>query len=218
MQAPGNGTIDRGQFVLVKVYLLWYDTDIIKPFTDRRNNPMMKFCQKMDKKVFPLVLAAFVWILLCNVLVQVLHAPLASIGIPGWTIFLANVLFFIKNNPDHKEGLLENALGGIFGLLGAMGLLYFVGSIGIDPIVATIIAIAVFLFLTIALHPMLPYVFNNNALCFFLVALINDGTRTALKAYPFSHFAGVLIGNLIVNIGTVLIVDFVAKKMAKKKG
>ncbi len=180
---------------------------------------MMKFCQKMDRKTFPLVLSAFVWILICNVIVQVFRAPFESIGLYGWTIFLANVLFFIKNNPDHKEALLENFLGGIFGLLGALGLMHmngFLEGLGFSELGATIVSIAIFLFLTIALHPMLPYVFNNNALCFFLVALINSGTQTALYTQPFGHFLGVLIGNGIVNVGTVMVVEFVAKKMAKK--
>ena len=177
---------------------------------------MMKFYNKMDKHTFILMFSAFVWILFCNILVQVLHAPLASIGIPGWTIFLANVLFFIKNNPKHIEALLENACGGIFGLIGAIGLIYlniWFGNIGLPTLIATIIAIAIFLFLTIALHPMVPYVFNNMALCFFLVALINEETQVNLITSPFSHFAGVILGNLIVNIGTVLIVDIVSKKI-----
>ena len=181
---------------------------------------MMKFFNKMDRHTFIIMFSAFVWILICNIIVQLLHAPLASIGIPGWTIFLANVLFFIKGNPKHVEGLLENACGGIFGLIGAIGLInlniWFAGM-GWSTLTATIIAIAVFLFLTIAIHPLLPYVFNNMALCFFLVALINEETQTGLIASPFSHFAGVILGNLIVNVGTVLIVDIVTKKISAKK-
>ena len=181
---------------------------------------MMKFFGKMDKHAFILQFSAFLWILICNVIVQLLHAPLSSIGIPGWTIFLANVLFFIRNNPNQKEGLLEDALGGIFGLLGAMGLIYlniWFAGMGISTLLATIVAIAIFLFLTIAIHPLLPYVFNNFALCFFLVALINEETQTNLLTNPFSHFAGVILGNLIVNVGTVLIINILIKHFAKKK-
>ena len=179
---------------------------------------MMRFFQKMDRNQFKVQFAAFVWILICNVIVQLLHGPLSSIGIPGWTIFLANVLFFIKGNPKQLEGLLENACGGIFGLIGAIGLIYlnvWFAGMGASTLLATIIAIAVFLFLTIAIHPLVPYVFNNMALCFFLVALVNEETQTALLAAPFSHFAGVILGNLIVNTGTILVVHFMLKRNAK---
>ena len=181
---------------------------------------MMKFCKKMDKKIFPLVFAAFLWILLCNVIVQIFVEPFETIGLYGWTIFLANVLFFIKNNPDHKEGLLENFLGGCFGLLGALGFMHMHGwlsGLGVPDLLVRVIPITIFLFLTIALNPVLPYVFNNNALCFFLVSLINTGTQTALYTQPFGHFLGVLIGNVIVNVGTVLIVEFVGTKLHGKK-
>ena len=180
---------------------------------------MMKFFQKMDRNAFLVQFFAFLWILVCNVIVQLLHEPLASAGIPGWTIFLANVLFFIKGNPNQKEGLLENACGGIFGLLGAIGLIemnIWFAKMGASTLLATIIAIAVFLFLTIAIHPMVPYVFNNIALCFFCVALINEETQGALLQNPWSHFAGVILGNLIVNVGTILIVKAVLNKTAKK--
>ena len=162
------------------------------------------------------------WILICNVIVQLVNIPLEGAGLHSWTwtIFLANVLFFIKSNPDHKAGLLENALGGIFGLLGAMGLyglIVLLGGFGVPALVSTILAIAIFLFLTIVLNPVVPYVFNNNALCFFLVALNNSECIGNVLAHPFLHIGGVIIGNLIVNVGTVLIVECVAKMMAKKK-
>ena len=184
---------------------------------------MTKFFNRMNGDTFKVQFFAFLWILVCNIIVQLLHGPMTD-GVGNWTwtwtIFLANVLFFIKSNPDHKEGLLENACGGIFGLLGAMGLIemniWFAGM-GASTLMATIIAIAIFLFLTIAIHPLVPYVFNNFALCFFLVALINEETQGNLMAHPFLHFGGVILGNLIVNVGTVLIVNFILKQNAKKQ-
>ena len=189
---------------------------------------MMKFFNKESKPVFKVMFAAFLWIFICNVIVQLLHGPLTEgIGNWTWTIFLANVLFFIKGNPNQKEGLIENACGGIFGLLGAMGLIvlvtWFAGN-GWSTLLGTLIAIFVFLFLTIAIHPMVPYVFNNMALCFFLVALINSGyevgsetlgTQTVLMAHPWLHFLGVILGNLIVNVGTCLVVKLVEGKHKK---
>ena len=201
----------------------------------------MKFFQKMTKAQFAVMFAAFLWIFICNVIVQLLHGPLTEgVGNWTWTIFLANVLFFIKSNPNQKEGLIENACGGIFGLLGAMGLISLVtlfAEKGWSTLLATLIAIFVFLFLTIAIHPLVPYVFNNMALCFFLVALINSGayyfvgpaadagielgvdtwgTQPVLMSQPWLHFLGVILGNLIVNVGTVLVVNAVVKYQSKK--
>ena len=182
----------------------------------------MKFFNKMNKNSFAIQFFAFLWILICNIIVQILHGPLTGdVGNWTWTIFLANVLFFIKSNPNHKEGLLENACGGIFGLLGAMGLIYmniWFAGMGASTLLATLIAIAVFLFLTIAIHPMVPYVFNNMALCFFLVALVVEETQGTLIAHPWLHFLGVILGNLIVNVGTVLVVELVIKLQSKTKG
>ena len=130
------------------------------------------------------------------------------------------MLFFIKNNPNTKEALLENALGGIFGLCGGILFLKFVGwavSVGCPFLLAKMIPICIFLFLTIALHPMVPYVFNNNAICFFLVSLINEGTQGGILEFPLTHFAGVIVGNLVVNLGIVLLVGYVGKQLAKGK-
>ena len=194
---------------------------------------MMKFFQKMDKGTFKVMFAAFLWIFICNLIVQLIHGPITEgVGNWTWTIFLANVLYFIKGNPKPIEGLLENACGGIFGLLGAMGLItlntWFAGK-GWSTLLATLIAIFVFLFLTIAIHPLCPYVFNNMALCFFLVALINAGsyylnpelgveawgTQPVLMTQPWLHFLGVILGNVIVNVGTNLVVKFVSKPHGK---
>ncbi len=187
---------------------------------------MMKFFNKMDKHTFILMFTAFLWVMFCNLLVQAFltsEAVEAAIGNIGWTIFLANVLFFIKNNPNTKEALLENALGGIFGLCGGIFFLKFYmwfvpenASAGMI-LLGKMIPIALFLFLTIALHPMVPYVFNNNAICFFLVSLINPESWADILTYPLTHFAGVIVGNLVVNLGIVLLVGFVAKKLAKGK-
>ncbi|MBQ9815210.1 MAG: hypothetical protein IJM53_05905 [Lachnospiraceae bacterium] len=176
---------------------------------------MMKFFQKSDKTTFLIKFVAFLWILLCNVIVLLLHEPLLSIGVPSWTIFLANVLFFIKDNKNQKEGLLENALGGIFGLVCAYGLVAFkmlTMPKGMSDFVSTFIPVAIFLFLTIALSSYVPYVFNNIALCFFLVALITSSVYGQLPG----HILGVIIGNVIVNLGLVLIIGAMIKSATKK--
>lgn len=184
---------------------------------------MMKFFNKVNKHHFITLFVVFLWILACNLLVQAFltsEQVEAAIGNIGWTIFLANVLFFVKSNPNTKEGLLENALGGMFGLLGGfcfLKFLYWAVPVGMPLLVAKMIPIALFLFLTIALHPTLPYVFNNNAICFFLVSLINEGVQEGVLNHLFTHFGGVIVGNLVVNMGTVLLLGWIGKLLAKGK-
>lgn len=181
---------------------------------------MTKFFQKMNKDQFLVQFCAFLWILVCNIIAQVLiHSGVINVGGNWtWTIFLANVLFFIRSNPNQKEGLLEDACGGIFGLLGAIGLIYLTTLFPEDnQLLPVLIAIAVFLFLTIAIHPLLPYVFNNFALCFFLVALITHEMMGFLLTDWYWHIIGVILGNGIVNVGTILVVNAVLKRQAAKK-
>lgn len=177
---------------------------------------MMKFFQKPNGTTLKIQFFAFVWILICTALVQIFSEPLGSIGIHSWTIFVANVLFFIKGNPNQKEGLLEDFLGGLFGLIGTFGTIHMMTwlmGFGMQETVALLIPIAIFLFLTIALHPFVPYVFNTIALCFFTVGFINV---EELLAHPWGHFASVLIGNVIVNVGIIVIAGIITKSAAKK--
>ena len=190
---------------------------------------MMKFFQKpngMTRKIFFL---SFVWILIFTALAEIFRTPLESIGIPPWTLYVANVLYFIKGNPNKKEGLLENTLGGIFGLCCSIGLSYMVvwlEGLGLTAIIAELIPIAIFLFLTIALHPYVPYLFNTFALCFFSVSLAVKGGENNLPSLmhaivnlgvgPWGHFAGVIIGNIVFNGGLVLLLYFFGKYAAKK--
>lgn len=192
---------------------------------------MMKFFQKPNGTVFKIQFAAFVWILFCTAIVQIIeHTVPGGCPIPGWTIFLANVTFFIKGNPNHKEGLLEDGLGGLFGLLGTFATIHIMIALekaGLAPLIALLIPIAVFLFLTIALHPFVPYVFNNYALCFFTIGFVPEIANLvegSISEVPFLYFGsnllkcmgGVVIGNLIVNMGIIIIVALITKAAVKK--
>ena len=158
----------------------------------------------------------FLWIALCNVAAQLLHGALASIGIASWTIFLANVLYCIMENPNMKERYLQSICGGALGLVCAAGLvkvkLALTGA-GLPEMPATLIPVIAVLFLTLFLHPVCPYFCNNIALAFFTVALIS---AKAVYANLPGHLLGMLLGNLIVNTGVILVVRFHAKRQAAK--
>lgn len=158
----------------------------------------------------------FLWIALCNVAVQLLHGALDSVGIASWTIFLANVLFFMMENPNMKERYLESVCGGALGLICAAGLVWvklrLVGA-GMAEVPATLIPVVVVLFVTLFLHPVFPYVCNNIALAFFTVALIN--AKAVYTNLP-GHLIGMLLGNAVVNTGVILAVKMLAKHQAAK--
>ena len=73
------------------------------------------------------------------------------------------------------------------GVIGGALILFFTPTVGVVGTWAVLL-IAIFLFLTIALHPMLPYVFNNNAVAYCLIK----------NSFNFTSFSKLSINNLKV--------------------
>ena len=168
----------------------------------------MKWFNKMDSHAVKRQLLIFLWIGLCNVVVQCFHTTLHNLGIASWTIFLANVLFFIMENPNMKERFLQSVCGGVFGLLCAAGMVYGKGllnDLGMASLPSTLVLLFIVLFVLLFLHPVCPRVCNNIALAFFSVALINAQTSSD---HLIGHIVGVLLGNGIVNTGLILLVKW----------
>lgn len=172
----------------------------------------MKWFNKMDGRTAKRQMVIFLWIGLCNLIVQCFHDALHDLGIASWTIFLANVLFFIMENPNRKERFLQSICGGIFGLLCAAGMVWASGALrglGLPGLVATLIPLLVALFLLLFFHPVFPFVCNNIGLAFFMVALINSQTACT---HLVGNIVGVLLGNGIVNVGLILLVTWFEKR------
>lgn len=160
--------------------------------------------------------AVFLWILLCNLIVQVFLTEIESIGFCNWAFFLINILFFLMTDVDYKERFVRVLAGSLFGLLAAGMLIYtagLLGSAGMSSLISLMIPLAVCLAVIIILHPVYPRVFNNCAFAYFLVSLIDaEAAFTEMTSYMCSAAAG----HFIVNIGTVLVIMMMTRRIEKK--
>ena len=176
---------------------------------------MKWFCKPTSAELKQRLLI-FLWILLCNLAVQLLHAPLAELGIATWTIFLSNILFFLLEGLAFQERFIRCICGGLFGLLCAALLIVIkslLAATGLPDLTTTMIPLAALLFLILFLGPVIPRVCNGIAFAFFTVGLINGAE--VLYSLPW-HFAGVLLGNGIINTGVLGIAIWYARRQARQ--
>ena len=170
---------------------------------------------KVSKNVLIIQLFVFLWIVLCNLLVQSFHLPLEKIGYVNWSFFLANILFFILEEPDYKERFLKVLFGSLVGLISAyiLAIVYTIlAENGVNQVVSIMIPLTLVLFLIINLHPILPRFFNNIGFAYFLIALINP---TAAYGHIVGYVSSVVAGNIIVNGVAVLIIIGLTKYFSK---
>jgi hypothetical protein len=173
------------------------------------------FSEKVPKNVMIIQFFVFLWIVLCNLIIQSFLQPLEDIGYINWSFFLANILFFLIEEPNYKDRFLKVLFGSLVGLLSA----YFLAIIytileksGMNPIVSIMIPLTIVLFLIINLHPIYPMVFNNIGFAYFVIALINAAAAySKISDYIISAVAG----NIIVNGIAVLIIIGLTKYLAK---
>ncbi|WP_066304396.1 hypothetical protein [Bacillus sp. FJAT-29814] len=170
---------------------------------------------KISKEKMIIQFTVFMWIVLCNLVVQSFLEPLHEIGFTNWSFFLANILFFLLEDPSYKDRFLKVLFGSLVGLIGAY-LLAIIYTIlvenGVSHLFSVMIPLTIVLFLIINLHPILPKVFNNIGFAFFTIALID-------AAGAYSHITGYIVsavaGNLIVNGVAVLIIIELMKYFTK---
>jgi hypothetical protein len=173
------------------------------------------FSKKVPKNVMIIQFFVFLWIVLCNLLIQSFLHPLEEIGYINWSFFLANILFFIIEDPSYKDRFLKVLFGSLVGLLSAyfLAIIYTIlEKTGMNPIVSIMIPLTIVLFLIINLHPIYPIVFYNIGFAYFTIALIN-----AAAAYSkiTDYILSAVAGNLIVNGIAVLIIIGLTKYFAK---
>jgi hypothetical protein len=171
--------------------------------------------EKVSKEKMVIQFTVFLWIVLCNLVVQAFLEPLHEIGFTNWSFFLANVLFFLLEDPSYKDRFLKVLFGSSIGLIGAylLAIIYTILSEnGVGHLWAVMIPLTIVLFLIINLHPIFPKVFNNIGFAFFTIALID-------AAGAYSHITGYIVsavaGNLIVNGIAVLIIMELMKYFTK---
>lgn len=180
----------------------------------------LSFFNKPKKAKLIGLAIVFLWIIVVNVIYQILHAHhLTHIGgleIINWSFFLSVTVFFMQEELSYKERFLTTLLGGAVGLLIAAGVVKCTGLL-MGAGVSHVVAISIMLFVSIAalilLQPILPYLFNNVGFCYFIVALI-DSKETV--AHLPSNLLSLLLGCVILVLGCSFLLTQYKKAMAKK--
>ena len=162
----------------------------------------------------------FLWIVIWNIIYQILHANgllhFGGVEIVNWSFFLAVTVFFMQEELNYKDRFLTTLIGGAVGLLIAAGVakgtgLLMANGVGHVPAVSLMLIIAIAAL--ILLQPILPFMFNNVGFCYFIVSLINS--KEAVANLP-SNLVSLLCGSIILNLGCSVILTIYKKQMAKK--
>ncbi len=181
----------------------------------------LHFFNKPKKAKMLGLLLVFAWIILWNVIYQILHAKgfthFAGLEVVNWSFFISVTIFFMQEELSYKDRFLTTLLGGAVGLLTAAGVAKGTGMLmqaGASHLIAVSAMLIVAIAALILLQPVLPYLFNNVGFCYFIVSLINSKeTVTNLPSNLFS----LLLGSVILNLGCSLILTLFKKAMLKKK-
>lgn len=182
---------------------------------------------KVSKPQIILQIAVCIWIIICNLCVNLLGLPERGIHFTNWAFFMINILYFLVGEPDMKKRFIEVLAGSIAGILLAgfttlvLALLWeeqgMGGSLSFVP--SLMIPLSVALIILIVLHPVCPMVFNNCGFVYYLVALTimenepwGDNPLSNIPAYAISAIAG----HIIVNGGSLLIITSMKNYFTKK--
>ena len=181
----------------------------------------LSFFNKPKKAKMVGLLIVFLWIILWNVIYQVLHAKgmthLFGLEIVNWSFFLSVTVFFMQEELQYKERFFTTLLGGAVGLLIAAGVAKGTGLLmaaGVGHVVAVSALLIVAIGLLILLQPVLPYLFNNVGFCYFIVSLINS--KETVANLP-SNLLSLALGCLTLNLGCSLLLGLYKKSMTKKR-
>lgn len=165
----------------------------------------------------------FLWILLWNVIFQLMHHSEAlhhlqfgSVEIVNWAFFLSVTVFFMQEELNYIERFLRTAVGGTVGLLISSGVILGVTAMvksGMNKTASLCSLLAIALILLIFLEPILPMFFNNVGFCYFIVSLADSSTT--VEKLP-SHIISLLLGSVILNLGCTLLLTLYKKSAAKK--
>ncbi len=179
---------------------------------------------KPTKAKIKILTIVFLWIALCNVVYQYLHAAdllhfeigSLHLGVENWAFFAAVTLFFLQEELSYKNRFWHTLVGGTVGLLLAAALVVITGALqgqGLDHATAICIPLMVILAVLIIASPFAPMIFNNVGFIYFIVALIKSGELIHnLPSYIFS----LVLGSLILNLGCSVLINAATKAMQKK--
>ncbi len=177
---------------------------------------MHKFFVKAEKPAVALKAAVLGWVIVCNVVVQLLHPQLDALGIPSWPMFGANILFFLMESEPFGVRIGKILGGTTLGLCAAAaGLTLFqaLGGAGLSRFPAAMIEIIVVVSIIILGGAWLPYLCNSVAFLFFSFGAYNAAN---VRAHLLGYILAAALGNLIMNGVAILIIKAVRKAQAQK--
>ena len=180
----------------------------------------LSFFGKPKKNKMLGLLIVFAWIILWNVVYQILHAKglthFGGLEIVNWSFFISVTIFFMQEELSYKERFLTTLLGGAVGLLIAVGVVKGTVALmgaGVSHVAAISLLLIVAIAALILLQPVMPYLFNNVGFCYFIVSLINS--KEAAANLPSNLFS-LLLGSIILNLGCSVLLTLYKKSVMKK--
>ncbi|MBR5410736.1 MAG: hypothetical protein IK104_08680 [Clostridia bacterium] len=184
------------------------------------NAHALKFFNKPKKAKMLGLVIVFLWIILWNVIYQVLHTHelthFGGIEIINWSFFLSVTVFFMQEELSYRDRFLTTLFGGAVGLVIAAGVIKGVPLLmgaGLSKLVALSLLLIVSIALLILLQPIFPFLFNNVGFCYFIVSFVKSGE--AVADLP-SNLVSLALGCLILNLGCSVLLTLYKKHMMKK--
>ena len=184
------------------------------------NAHALKFFNKPKKAKMLGLAIVFLWIILWNVIYQVLHTHelthFGGIEIINWSFFLSVTVFFMQEELSYRDRFLTTLFGGAVGLVIAAGVIKGVALLmgtGMSKLVALSLLLIVSIALLILLQPVFPFLFNNVGFCYFIVSFVNS--KEAVANLP-SNLVSLALGCLILNLGCSVLLTLYKKHMMKK--
>lgn len=171
---------------------------------------------KVSKERMIIQLSILVWVVICNVVVQLFHTQLEEIGFITWAFFLTNILFFLCEEENMKKRLTMSICGSIFGVLMCVAYIIIYALMlgaGFSGKASIIIPLVICLIIMIVPMPVCPIIFNNFGFAYFTIALIS--AETIMSNAPI-YIVEIILGNLIINAVDVLIIAALMKYFTKK--
>lgn len=159
----------------------------------------------------------YIWlyIILLNIIINLLEEPLAELSYRSWAFWLVNVSFFLMEHEEAKVRIVKICLGACTGCL----LAYFTVSVyahTLAPImghVGLLIPIIISLALVVLAGPFFPAFFNSVTFMYYLCSTIVSSEAITNVG---TNCAWIVVSTLITNCMCYLIVKTYKKHMMKK--
>lgn len=180
----------------------------------------IKFFQKPAKGFLPILWLIIGWVVLWNVIYQILAhvvrsdgttlVQFGSIKIVAWAFFITITIFFMQEELSNKDRFLTTLFGGAVGILLGWGVVSgttALAAAGVTPVLALCIFLAIAITMLIMLPPYMPYLFNNVGFCYFIIYFVFTEITEEVEAISVipSLLISLALGSIIMNLGCMLL-------------